>query len=210
MHPARRGFRVPGHPAHGLNLRNTDPMKPTLDLNSTVSRHFLIKCKTNRGGRYLVPVSIQEIHLTPEDSVTDYTLVGKPSPYFGATRDPLTKRGDLVTLTAGDRITRTPHVGKTVRTGRNGFTFVQVTVSVPEWVQFTKRTGDPKLQWLKDTCEAEGLRVVEQGASWHAPITYVHRDDHDAAWKILGPVDNVRDDASRFRKHVKSSGAFTF
>ncbi len=184
-------------------------MKRTIDLDATVTRHFLIKCKANRGGKYLVPVSCQEIRLTPGDTVTDYDLIGKPSPYFGETREPLTKRGDLVTIKSGDRITRTPHIGKTIRPGRNGFLFVQVSVPVKEWVQFTKRTENPKLQWLKDTCEAEGLRVVEQGSSWHAPITYVHRDDHAAAWKILGPVDNVRDDAPRFRRHVASCGAFT-
>ena len=168
--------------------------------NATTYRDFLIKCRTNRGGKYLAPVSIVEIRPTPEDPDCLYDPIGKPSEFFGEIREPLEKRGDLVRLKAGDRIARNPHLGKQVRPGRNGHTFVQVRVRVREWLQFTKRTEDPKLSWVLAKCEAAGLRVFVEGASWHAPISYVHRDDYAAAWEILGPIDNIRDDAPRFRK----------
>jgi hypothetical protein len=172
-----------------------------MKIETTIYREFIIKCRTNRGGKHLAPVSIQEIKLTPEDPESDYESIGEPSPYFGEIREHLKKRGDLLELPCGDRITRNPHIGKQVRHGRGGFTRVQVRVQVREWLQFTKRTNNPKLQWLLDTCKAKGLRVVKRGNSHHAPITYVHRDDYDAAWAILSPVENVADDAARFRKH---------
>lgn len=168
--------------------------------NSLVYRDFLIKCRANRGGEYLVPVSIQEIRLTPEDPDSDYAATEKPSEFFGEIREPLEKRGDLVKLKTGDRITRNPRIGKQVRPGRNGTVFVQVRVKVREWLQFTKRTEDPKLSWVLAKCEAAGLRTFIEGASWHAPVSYVHRDDYEAAWGILGPIDNIRDNAPRFRK----------
>ncbi len=171
-------------------------------MKTTVYREFLIVCKANRGGKHLIPVSVQEIELTPNDPLMDYVPKEKPSPYFGEIREPLKKRGDLLETPAGDRITRNPHIGKQVRPGRNGTVRVQVRVRVNEWKQFTKRTESPKLDWLIDTCTAAGLRVVQSGASWHAPITYVHRDDYAAAWKILSPVDDIRDDAPRFRRHA--------
>lgn len=171
-------------------------------MKSKVTRHFLVKCRSNRGGRHLVPTSIQEIKPTPEDPVTGYVPVGSPSPYFGELREPLLKRGDLVTLPAGDRITRDPHVGKEVRRGRKGITFVQVAVSVDEWVRFTKRTNDPKLSWLLRKCQEKGLRVKVEGESRHAPISWVHRDDYYAAAGILAPVDSSPDDARKFRREA--------
>lgn len=171
-------------------------------MKSKVTRHFLIKCRSNRGGRHLVPTSIQEIKPTPEDPVASYELVGSPSPYFGELREPLQKRGDLVTLPAGDRITRNPHVGKGVRRGRNGITFVQFAVPVDEWVVFTKRTNDPKLRWLLGKCQEKGLRVKIEGESRHAPISWVHRDDYSAAESILAPVDNLPDNARKFRREA--------
>jgi hypothetical protein len=176
-----------------------------MKLTTTVYREFLITCKANRGGKHLVPVSIQEIELTPDDPVTDYAAKGKPSPYFGEIREPLKKRGDLIETKCGDRITRNPHIGKQVRPGRNGKVFVQVRVRVNEWISFTRRTNNPKLQWLRDKCEESGLRVVQNGSSWHAPCTYVHRDDYDAAWAILSPVDSICDDAPRFRRHTSTA-----
>lgn len=168
---------------------------------TTVYRDFIIKCRNNRGGKHLVPLTITEIRLTPEDPFADYIYVGEPSPYFGEIRDPLEKRGDLVKLKDGsDRITRNPHIGKQARPSRNGKVFVQVRVRVQEWTLFTKRTEDPKLSWLVNECTAKGLRVFVSGRSFHAPCSYVHRDDYAAAWKILCPVDDIRDDAPRFRK----------
>lgn len=169
-------------------------MKPT-----PVLRHYIVKCRSNKGGKYLAPVSVQEVRLTPQGDVYSYEGTGEESKYFGDIREPLETRGDLVKLAAGDRITRTPHVGKEVRRGRNGFTFVQFAVQVPEWKMLTKRTEDPKLSWLMAKCQAAGLRVKIEGASWHAPMSWAHRDDHAAAWKILSPVDDIRDDAKRFQ-----------
>jgi len=166
---------------------------------NTVFRDFLIKCRTNRGGKYLAPVSVQEIRLTPEDPDMDYEPIGKPSPYFGEIREHLKKRGDLLELPCGDRITRNPHIGKQVRHGRNGFVFVQVRARVQEWKLFTKRTANPKRAWLMAKCKEVGLRVFIQNKRFMGePISYVHRDDFTAAWAILAPVDNVRDDDARF------------
>jgi len=166
---------------------------------NTVCRDFLIKCRTNWGGKYLVPVSVQEIRLTPEDLVMDYEPIGKPSPYFGEIREHLKKRGDLLELPCGDRITRTPHIGKQVRAGRNGFVFVQVRARVQEWKLFTKRTANPKRAWLMRQCKDAGLRVMTHEKRFMGePTTWVHRDDEDAAWDILSPVDDVPDDDARF------------
>ena len=178
-------------------------MKSTgrFDPESKVTRKFLILCRSKRGAKHLLPESVVEIKDTPEG----YEYVGNPSPYFGSLRGPLEKRGDLVQIESGDRITRTPHVGKSVepanrpyRGGEGRRVFVTVTVPVSEWHLFTKRTEQPKLGWLLRETREAGLRVVESGKSWHAPITWVHRDDLDAAWKILGPVDDVPDDDPRF------------
>lgn len=167
---------------------------------STVYRDYLIKCRANLGGKHLVPTSIQEIKLTPDDPNGEYDFIGEASKYFGDIREPLEKRGDLVKLKDGsDRITRTPHLGKTIRQGRNGFMFVQVRVRVPEWLTFTKRTSNPKLGWVMDKCKSAGLRVFKEGKSFHGPTSYVHRDDYAAAWAILGPIDNIPDDAPQFR-----------
>ena len=69
---------------------------------------------------------------------------------------------------------------------------------VPEWEQFTKRTNNPKLSWVLSKCKAAGLRVLLDGKSFHAPISYVHRDDYSKAWEILGPIDNTPDDSPEF------------
>ena len=166
---------------------------------SLVPRNFLIKCRANRGGGHFKPISIQEITLTPDDPESDYALIGQPSKFFGEIREPLEKRGDLVKLKDGsDRITRRPHIGKQVRPGRNGCVFVRVRVMVREWEQFTKRTNNPKLSWVLSKCKSAGLRVLLDGKSFHAPISYVHRDDYKKAWDILGPIDNTPDDSPKF------------
>lgn len=176
-------------------------MKTATEFNpaAKVVREFLIKCETNRGGKYLIPVSVQEIKRPASDPLLDYDTIGEPSPYLGEIRETLLKRGHLIETKAGDRLTRGASIGKSaIRPGRNGFCFVIVRLPVKEWLRFTKRTDDPKLSWLEWTCRNRNLRVVRHGASWHAPITYVHRDDYDKAWKILSPVDDVRDDHPRF------------
>jgi len=128
----------------------------------------------------------------------DYDVI-RSSGYFGDLRGPLEKRGDLIRLKNGkDRITRTPHVGKEVRVSRR-CTFVHFKVAVPKYKLFTKWTEDPKLDWLIRKCKTKGLRVFVEGKSHRAPISWVHRDDHDAAWKILGPIDDIPDNAPRFR-----------
>jgi hypothetical protein len=97
----------------------------------TIYRDFLIRCHVNRGGRYLVPVSCAALTLTPEDPVLDYVahdLPAMPEPL----RAYLLKRGDLVTLKAGDRITRRSHIGKSVRrVSRARRAFVQVRLPYP-------------------------------------------------------------------------------
>ena len=166
----------------------------------TVLRSFLVKCRENRGGRHLVPVTVQEIRFTPDEPVMEYELMGEPSGYFGEIREPLEKRGDLVKTAAGlDRITRAPHVGKTVPPPCRGFVFVKFQVQVKEWMRLCKRTKDPKLQWLEDRFAAEGIRSQRFGSSWHAPLLWVHRDDHERAGAILGPIDDMPDDHKKFR-----------
>jgi hypothetical protein len=165
----------------------------------TVLRDFLVKCRENRGGLHLVPVSVREIRYTPEDPLTEYVTVGRES-YLGEIRPALVKRGDLVKTASGkDRITRTPHLGKTVPPPCRGFVFVKFRVRVNEWVMLCKRTEDPKLGWLENRFAADGIRTQRFGSSWHAPILWVHRDDHDRAWSILGPIDNMPDNHKMFR-----------
>jgi hypothetical protein len=67
------------------------------------------------------------------------------------------------------------------------------------WKLFTKRTNEPKLSWIINECREQGIRIEQVGESYHAPITYVHPDDEDAAWKILTPIDNVPDDDEFFQ-----------
>jgi hypothetical protein len=71
------------------------------------------------------------------------------------------------------------------------------------YIQFTKRTNYPKLGWLIKSCKSQGLRVrvLRKERSFHAPISVVHKDDEDKAWEILSPVDNISDDAPRFRNY---------
>lgn len=58
------------------------------------------------------------------------------------------------------------------------------------WVQFTKRTNDPKLSWLEAQLDAAGIPHRRAGESWHAPITEVPEDQLEAAWAILAPFDD--------------------
>lgn len=68
-----------------------------------------------------------------------------------------------------------------------------------KWVQFTKRTEDPKLSWLEAQLSFAGIAHRRAGASAHAPILEVAQSREADAWEILGPVDDMRDDLPRFR-----------
>lgn len=70
----------------------------------------------------------------------------------------------------------------------------------PEWVTFTKRTEDPKLAWLERQLDAAGIPHRREGESFHAPILQVPKEHEAAAWKILSPVDDIPDNARRFRR----------
>lgn len=67
-----------------------------------------------------------------------------------------------------------------------------------KWVQFTKRTNDPKLAWLERELAARGIESRRHGSSWHAPILQVRAKDEAAAWAVLDPFDNIRDDDPQF------------
>ena len=67
-----------------------------------------------------------------------------------------------------------------------------------EWVQFTRRTEYPKLQWLIDQLAEHNIECVVDGESWHAPISWVKEEDEEAAWEVLDPVDDIPDDDPRF------------
>ena len=68
-----------------------------------------------------------------------------------------------------------------------------------KWIEFTRRTEDPKLAWLQCRLKLAGIPSRRKGFSFHAPLLEVREQDLDAAWAILTPVDNIRDDAPRFR-----------
>lgn len=166
--------------------------------DSKIQRIFVVRCRTNRGGKYMIPVSVKET-VPSNDPVLDYDVV-RESPFFGEIRERLIMRGDLIETKSGDRISRNPHIGKQIRPGRNGFTFVAFTCMVPEYKCFTRRTANPKLGWLMQQCKNAGLRVFIQGKRMFGdPISWVHRDDEDKAWGILTPVDDIPDDDEQFR-----------
>lgn len=67
------------------------------------------------------------------------------------------------------------------------------------WTQFTKRTDDPKLDWLEEQLDAAGIPSRRNGCSWHAPILEVPKEHLGAAWEILDPVDDIPDDDPMFQ-----------
>lgn len=166
--------------------------------DSKIQRTFVVRCRTNRGGKHMIPECVRET-VPSADPVLDYDIV-RESRYFGEIREKLIMRGDLIETKSGDRISRNPHIGKQIRPGRNGFTFVAFTLQVDEFKPFTRRTANPKLAWLMRKCKDAGLRVFIEGKRMLGePISWVHRDDEDKAWGILNPVDDIPDDAKRFR-----------
>ena len=74
-----------------------------------------------------------------------------------------------------------------------------------KWVQFTKRTNDPKLGWLEAKLKEKGIESRRHGESWHAPILQVRLKDLEAAWAILDPFDNIRDDAPTFAEWYREA-----
>jgi hypothetical protein len=76
-------------------------------------------------------------------------------------------------------------------------------MATKKWVMFTKRTEDPKLSWLECELDKKGISSRRHGESFHAPILQVQAKDLDRAWKVLDPVDNIRDDAPRFARFTR-------
>jgi hypothetical protein len=75
---------------------------------------------------------------------------------------------------------------------------------VTDWVQFTKRTNEPKLLWLERQLKGRGIRYQRNGDSFHAPILEVPKHLLDDAWKMLTPVDRVADDDPRWEKEMQN------
>lgn len=166
--------------------------------DSKIQRTFVVRCRTNRGGKHMIPECIKET-VPSTDPASDYDIV-RESQYFGEIRKRLIMRGDLIETKSGDRISRNSHIGKQVRPGRNGFTFVAFTLQVDEFKPLTRRTANPKLDWLMRKCKDAGLRVFIEGKRMMGePISWVHRDDEDKAWHFLRPIDNIPDDDEQFR-----------
>ena len=64
------------------------------------------------------------------------------------------------------------------------------------WVQYTKRTNDPKLAWLESELERRGIPSRRKGESWHAPILQVPEEHLETAWNLLN--EDVFGDGERF------------
>jgi len=68
-----------------------------------------------------------------------------------------------------------------------------------DWVQFTKRTDDPKLAWLERQLRDAGIESRRHGESFHAPILQVEQHRLEEAWGILtNEIDDIPDDDERF------------
>jgi hypothetical protein len=73
-------------------------------------------------------------------------------------------------------------------------------MSEDQWVTLCRRTVDPKLAWLENELHRAGIKTKRDGESFRASILKVQKKDEDKAWKILGPIDDMRDDNPKFRK----------
>lgn len=69
-----------------------------------------------------------------------------------------------------------------------------------KYVQFTRRTNEPKLAWIEQQLEREGIKHRRQGESWHAPILEVEESRINDAWAILTLVDDIEDDDPQFEE----------
>lgn len=83
----------------------------------------------------------------------------------------------------------------------------------PSWVDFTRRTNDPKLAYIERLLKERGIPFRRFGRSFHAPILQVHSNRLDEAWAVLdmpmtGPggkpttFDELPDDHPTFRESV--------
>lgn len=75
---------------------------------------------------------------------------------------------------------------------------------VIDWVQFTKRTNEPKLLWVERQLKGRGIRSRRNGTSFHAPILEVVRHLENEAWAFLTPVDDVPDDDPRWEEEMRN------
>jgi len=67
-----------------------------------------------------------------------------------------------------------------------------------KYIQFTKRTNNPKLSWLESRLDDAGISHRRNGRSFHAPILAVDESRLADAWEILTPVDDIPDDDLQF------------
>jgi hypothetical protein len=72
---------------------------------------------------------------------------------------------------------------------------------VTTWVQFTKRTEDPKLCWIEARLTDLGIAHRRNGRSFHAPILEVDETRISDAWKLMDQpgvnflsIDSMPDD----------------
>lgn len=84
--------------------------------------------------------------------------------------------------------------------------FEVVGKSVLRWNRFTRRTDEPKLNWLEAQLDQHNIEHRRNGESFHAPILEVAEDKLDLAWEILGPVDDIADDDEMFLHHNDGEG----
>lgn len=70
--------------------------------------------------------------------------------------------------------------------------------AVMEWTTLTRRTQVPKLTWIMGALKRANVVCRLNGASFHAPILEVAKEDFDRAWLVLGPIDDVTDDDPMF------------
>jgi len=54
-----------------------------------------------------------------------------------------------------------------------------------DWVNFCRRTNDPKLTWIESQLKTLGIAHRRNGDSFHAPILQVPRDRFSEAWDLL-------------------------
>lgn len=66
------------------------------------------------------------------------------------------------------------------------------------WTSLTRRTEAPKLTWIMNALKAAEIMCRLNGQSFHAPILEVKKDQFDAAWKILEPIDSLADNDPMF------------
>ena len=80
-----------------------------LKSDSKILRTFVVRCRTNQGGKHMIHECIKET-VPSKDPLSDYDIV-RESQYFGDIRNQLIARGDLIETKSGDRISRNPQDG---------------------------------------------------------------------------------------------------